>query len=315
MSGNTETGQSRVRNIVFVGLAVVWFNEMLLWGVRSLSEAWGPKVWDVAIPENPFIATLLYITRASNSPAKAALFVLAVFALRSKDAFARTALFVPMALIPPLNIAFQFRAQGFPVKAMTIATVLTTILWGSFVLFKEPIQKSEAGGESSRRPQPSGWEILQYAWFAVNSAFLTLLAAVFLSEPRGGLDFLFPCLSSFLSAHNGELYSLKISNLGMGTHLLALAIASWFATVYSRSNVTLPRAVTTASTVNAGLACLLPLRLVITEIGGSCSTSSVLVVFVPLLVGWVFYSLLDLRRSRPLTANPTWRPVSAASQP
>jgi hypothetical protein len=52
---------------------------------------------------------------------------------------------------------------------------------------------------------------------------------------------------------------------------------------------------TVASTVHAGLIYLLPLRRIILEIGGSSATSSILVVFVPLLVGWLFYAAFSYR--------------------
>ncbi|HLO32734.1 MAG TPA: hypothetical protein VK249_26550, partial [Anaerolineales bacterium] len=91
------------------------------------------------------------------------------------------------------------------------------------------------------------------------------------------------------------LSSMISSDLSSGTHLLALAIASWIATAYCRRYPTLRQAMTVASTVHAGLICLLPLRRIILEIGGSSATTSILVAFVPLLVGWLFYAAFSYR--------------------
>jgi hypothetical protein len=64
-------------------------------------------------PDNPQLTDALYITHAFEAPLKAALLVLALFGLLSRNPAARTALFVSMSLVPPINIAFHFRAQGF----------------------------------------------------------------------------------------------------------------------------------------------------------------------------------------------------------
>ena len=96
--------------------------------------------------------------------------MLALFGLLSRNAPARTALFVSMSLVPPINIAFHFRAQGFPVSSMTIATVLSSILWVSFLLIREPAQQAEP----SEVTEP--WEIFGYAWFALSATVLTVLA-------------------------------------------------------------------------------------------------------------------------------------------
>lgn len=282
---------SRMRTFLFGALAFVWFSEMMLWGFQSFSESW-TNVWKMIPPENPLLAMALYITHATEAPLKGALGVLAVFGLRSRNPTARTALFLSMALVPPLNIAFQFRAQGFPLGSVAVATVFSAILWGSFFLFRE----------SAPQPKPRGiqlpasrWEVFQYIWFALNSAVLTLMAFLFLFWPRTALNFILPSLSSFLNTHEGELSSLIVSNLGPGAHLLALATASWIATVYCRSNPTLRQAVTVASILNAGLMLLLPLRRIILEFGGSNATASILVAFVPLLVGWLFYAAFSSR--------------------
>src|SRR6185503_4478088 len=102
---------------------------------------------------------------------------------------ARTALFASMSLVPPINIAFHFRAQGFPASSMTIATVLSSILWVSFLLIREPAQQAEP--REATRP----WEIVRYAWFALSASVLTVLALLFLLAPNTVLYGEFPCLS------------------------------------------------------------------------------------------------------------------------
>jgi len=286
---------SRIRTLLFGVLAFVWFSEMVLWGFQSFSEVW-TNVWKMIPPENPQLATALAITHAVEAPLKGALGVLAIFGLRSKNPSARTALFLSMSLVPPLNIAFQFREQGFPLGSVAVATVFSAILWGSFFLFKESTQRPEqrATVNLGQWP-PSRWEIFQYVWFAFNATALTLMAFIFLYWPRAALHFIFPCLSNLLDAHKGELASLLVSNLGTGTHLLALATATWITTLYCRSNPTLRQAVTVACTLYAGLLCLLPLRQIIVKLGGNCATSSILVPFVPLLFGWVLYAAFSYR--------------------
>ena len=286
---------SRVRTFLFGALAFVWFSEMMLWGFQTFSESW-TNVWKMIPPENPLLAMALYITHATEAPLKGALGVLAVFGLRSRNPTARTALFLSMALVPPLNIAFQFRAQGFPLGSVAVATVFSTILWGSFFLFRESTgQPEQKGTTGSGQLPPSRREVFQYVWFALNSAVLTLMAFLFLFWPRTALNSVLPSLSSLLNTHEGELSSLVVSNLGPGAHLLALATASWIATVYCRSNPTLRQAVTIASILNAGLMILLPLRRMILEFGGSSAVSSILVLFIPLLVGWLFYAAFSYR--------------------
>jgi len=216
---------------------------------------------------------------------------MAVFGLRSKNPVTRTVLFVSMSLVPPLNIIFPCRADGFPLGTTAVAAIFSIILWTSFFLFKEPIQQSR---DSIQLPA-SRWETIQYLWFAVNSAALTFMALFFLSSPRTALDFIFPSLSDLFHSYETGLASVTSSNLSSGTHLLALAIASWISTVKSRSNPALRQAMTVASIVHAGLICLLPLRRIILEIDGSSTTSSILIAFAPLFVGWLFYAAVSYR--------------------
>lgn len=274
---------SRVRTFLFGGLAVVWFGEMLFTGVQPLAEIW-TRFWKMYAPDNPQLAAALYITHAFEAPLKAALLVLALFGLLSRNPSARTALFVSMALVPPVNIAFHFRAQGFPVSSMTIATVLSGILWVSFLFVREAAQQAEPGATAGP------WESVRYAWFAVSASVLTVLASLFLFAPDTVLYREFPCLSDVFGAHQGELASLSVSTLAAGSHLTALATATWFAAAHSRRNRTLRQAITLASIAYAGLVCLLPLRQIVSHPGWHCSTSPVLVPFVPLLVGWVTYA-------------------------
>lgn len=282
---------SRMRTFLFGALAFVWFAEMVQWGFLASSGGW-QNIWTYFPPEAPQLATALFITHAIRAAAKGALGVMAVFGLRSKNPATRTALFVSMALVPPLNIVFPCRADGFPLGTTAVAAIFSTILWGSFFLFREPAQQPEQRGI---KLPPSRWEIFQYIWFAVNSAALTLMAFLFLVAPGTALNFIFPSLSSLLHTYEAGLSSMISSNLSSGTHLLALAIASWIATVYCRSNPTLRKAMTVTSTLHAGLICLLPLRRIILEVGGSSATSSILVPFVPLLVGWALYAAFSYR--------------------
>ena len=283
----TGTQISKVRTFLFGALAFFWFAEMVQWGFLASTGGW-QDIWkDIA----PQLAIALLITHAIRAAAKGALGVMAIFGLRSKNPAARTALFISMSLVPPLNIIFPCRADGFPLGTTAVAAIFSVILWTSFFLFKEPVQQSR---DSVQLP-PSRSEIVQYVWFAVNATVLTLMALLFLSAPRTALDFIFPSLSGLFHAYETGLSSMTSSNLSSGTHLLALAIASWIATVYGRSNPALRQAMIAASTVHAGLICLLPLRRVVFEIGGSSATSSILVAFAPLFVGWLFYAALSYK--------------------
>ena len=279
---STAPQLSKVRTFLFGALAFVWFAEMVQWGFLASTGGW-QNIWkDIA----PQLSTALLITHAIRAAAKGALGVMAVFGLRSKNPFTRTVLFVSMALVPPLNILFPCRADGFPMGTTSVAAVFSIILWTSFFLFKEPFQQSK---DPVQVPL-SQWKTVQTTWFAVNSAALTLMALFFLSAPRTASDFIFPSLSDLFQSYETGLASMTSSNLSSGTHLLALAIASWIATVYGRNNPTVRQAMTAASIVHAGLICLLPLRRVILEIGGSSATSSILIAFFPLFVGWLLYA-------------------------
>lgn len=284
----TGSRLSRMRTFLFGALAFVWFAEMVQWGFLASSGGW-QDLWTFFPAETPQLGVALSITHAIRAAAKGALGVMAVMGLRSKNPATRTTLFVSMALVPPLNIVFPHRADGFPLETTAVAAIFSSILWVSVLFFKDPSQQTEQKRTRFSIHLPSSrWEAV-HIWFAVNSAALTLMAFLFLFAPRTALDFIFPSLSGLLHTYAAGLSSMISSNLSSGTHLLALATASWTATIYCRSNPALRRAMAAASTVHAGLICLLPLRRLILEIGGGRATPSILVAFAPLLVGWGLY--------------------------
>lgn len=284
---------SGARTFVLWALAVVWFAEMALWGLRPLSETW-TRFWGILAPDDQQLATGLYLTHAFEAAAKGALGVLAVYALRSRTPFVRSALFVPMALVPPLNVVFQFRAQGFPLRPTLIGATLSVILWETFFLFKdraEPSQITDAAGRS----RLSLSDLLQDAWFAANAIVLTIASALFLFAPDTGLRLAFPCLSGVLDASRAVPSSLTLTGMAVGTHLTAVATATWIATVYSRTNATVRQAVAAANTLLAGLLCMLPLPQLALQTERSCATSSLLIYSIPLLAGWLVYAALSHR--------------------
>ena len=289
---------------LFGVLAFFSFSEMVF-GFQPLSKVW-TNFWHIIHPENPQLAAALYITLAVAGPAKGALCVMAVFGMISKNPFALTVLFLSTALVPPLNLVFPFRQQDFLSSSVPIVSIIA-ILWMSFFLFKEPTPQTEPRGtRGSGQLPPSRWETFQYLWFAVNSAAaLTFMALLFLFGQKTALSFILPCLSSMAKYTNGWLLSLIDVNMHSGIHLLALAAASWIATVYCRRNPALRKALAAANTVNAGLFSIFPLGQITQDLGGNCATSSILIVFVPLFVGWVLYVIVDARRSFSLAESRT----------
>jgi hypothetical protein len=285
---STAPPLSKMRTFLLWALAVVWFSEMTLWGVRPLAEVW-TRFWQQLPPADPQLTSALYITHALEAAAKGALGVLAVFALRSRTPSVRSALFVPMALVPPLNLAFQFRAQGFPLGPTTVGTVLSAILWGSFFLFKDP--SDQPSGPSA----PSRWESFQSLWLGANATLLTLAASLFLFAPDTGLRSIFPCLSGSLDASRGVPPGLTHSLMAVGTHVLAVSIATWIATAASRRHPIVRKAAIAASTLQAGLLCVLPLRRIALDLGRACAASSLLIYAVPLLAAWVVYAVVSYR--------------------
>lgn len=294
---------STVRTFLFWALALVWFTEMLFLGIEPLSKVW-TRLWQVIPPGDPQLVTSLYMTWVVAAPAKGALCVMAVFGLRSKNPAVRTALFVSMALVPPLNIAFPFRQQGFLPGPVAVATVLSSILWGSFLIFREPARRPERGNpEGLRQPSSPREGVLRHVWFAASAATLTLLALLLLFWPRTGLDLLLPWQATLLATHETELFSLVHTGMASGTHLLAVATASWLATINYRRVPALRTPLAAASTVLAGLMLLFPLRRIGLQAGASAAASSILVAFVPLFVGWVLYAVLSYRGGMLRTAS------------
>jgi hypothetical protein len=280
------------RTFILAALAIVWFAEMALWGVRPLSEMW-TGFWGIVAPEDPQLARALYLTHAFEAAAKGALGVLAVYALRSRNPFVRSALFVSMALVPPLNVVFQFRAQGFPLRPTVIGATLSVILWETFFLFKDgteqPSQKMD--GVTRARAPLSDW--FQYAWFAANAIVLTFAAALFLFAPDTGLRLAFPCFSGPDDAARAGPSALTLSAMAIGTHLTAIASATWIATAHSRNQASVRRAVAAANTLHAALLCMLPLLQLTLGEERRCATSSLLIYSIPLLGGWLVYAALS----------------------
>ncbi len=279
---------SRTRNFLFWAFAVIWFGEMALWGVRPLSEMW-TRVWQIAPPADPQLATAFYLTHAFEAAAKGALGVLAVYGLRSRDSTVRSTLFVSMALVPPLNLAFPFRAEGYPARATAIATIFTLILWGAFFLSRDRAGEPGRPIDAPAALLPLRWQSVRQTWFAVNAVLLTLAAAPFLLAPERGLALAFPCLFGLPVTTQGAPSGVTLTGMNVGTHLLAVATATWIATVYARRHGTLGRAVAAASTVHAGLLCAVPFAQLALNAGRECATSSLLVYSVPLFAGWLLY--------------------------
>jgi hypothetical protein len=80
---------SGVRTFLLAGLAVVWFSEGVLTGIRPLAEGW-TRFWKMFPPDNSTLAAALYVTHAFEAPLKAGLLVLALVALRSRNPSVRT---------------------------------------------------------------------------------------------------------------------------------------------------------------------------------------------------------------------------------
>jgi len=279
---------SRVRTFLLVGLAVVWFCEGVLTGVQPLAEGW-TRFWKMFPPENPTLAAALYTTHAFEAPLKAGLLVLALAALRSGRPSVRTPLFVSMSLVPPINVAFHFRAQGFPLVPTIIGTTLSAILWGSILWTSEPAEPvlSHPAGHGN---------VIGRVWFALSAAVLTLLGLVYLLAPRVALYGVFPCLSNVFDAEPGELESLTVSTLAAGSHLTALATASWFATARYPTSPPLRQAMAVSMLTMTALMCILPLRQVVQRDGWTCARSPILIAFVVLLLGWAAYATSNRTR-------------------
>ncbi len=282
-----------VRTVVLWGFAVVWFAEMTLWGLRPLSDRWS-AFWEVPVPGDPSLATALYLTHAIEAAGKGALGILAVSALRSRSPFVRAALFVPMALVPPLNLAFPFRAQGFPLGPTLCGATLSVILWETFFLFKDrSAQPVPSGGAApASRAPASAW--LERGWFAANALLQTLVAGFFILAPATAVRGALPCFAGPADAARAVPWVLTIPGMTVGTHLAAVATATWIGTVYARRNASVRRAVAAANTLLFALLCALPLVQLAQHAGVDCTLSSPLLYAVPFLAGWIVYAARSL---------------------
>ena len=279
---------NKARTLVLGAFAVVWFAEAALWSVRPLSEVWS-RFWQMFPPDDAQLATGLYLTHAVEAAAKSALGVLAVYALQSRTPFVRSALFVPMALVPTLNVLFRFRAEGFPLRSTLIGATLSVILWDTFFLLKDRAAPGLVTGVPSR-PRTLAADSLQNAWFAVNALVLTMASALFLFTPDAALRLAFPCFSSLVDVARAVPSSLTLAGLGVGTHLTAVATATWVAVACTRTHAAVRQAVTAANIVHAALLCVLPLAQLGRETGRDCATNSLLIYSVPLLASWLAYA-------------------------
>jgi len=304
----TEPKLSRVRTVLFAGMVLVWFSETLFLGFPSLNRVWS-DLWQVAAPENEQIDAALHAIWATGAPSKAALFVMAVFGLLSKNTSARTALFVSMALVPPLNIAFPFRQQGFLPGPMMVATTLSTILWVSFFVFREGAPKLQPMRiRGSGHSPASRWEIVQYAWFGAYSTVLTLFAALLLFWPRTSLDLILPSVSRLPGIDAEAVSSLVHTSLASGTHMLAVSVGFWLGTFNSRNNPVLRRALTVAGIVHSGLFFVFPLRQIAQGFGTDSAIASILVLFAPLFGGWLIYAAFSTRNESPFGTEKRQKP-------
>jgi len=283
-----------MRTFLLWALAVVWFSEMALWAIRPLSE-WWTVFWQQLPPDDPQLTSALYLTHALEACAKGALGVLAIFALRSGSPSVRSALFVPMASVPPLNLAFQFRAQGFPLGPTTVGAVLSAILWGSFFSFRDPVVPAPVGIEAAGPPGPTRPATVQRAMLGATGVLLTLAASMFLFVPRAGLRLVFPCLSAPLASAGGVPPGLTHSLMAVGTHVSAVTLAIWIAATNGRIDPTVRRAAAASSATLLFLVALLPLRGIGLELGRACASSSVLVLAIPLLAAWAIHGLVSDR--------------------
>jgi len=284
---------SKVRTFLFWCLALVWFSEMLFLGVPFFNRVW-IDLWPVAPPQDSQLEKASLLTGMVGAPVKGAFFVMAAWGIRSTNPSTRTALFVSMSLVPPFNVAMPFRYQGFVLGPVLVGSILSAILWVSFFLFREPYRQPEQKVKESISQLPSaGWEILQYILFATTSIAITVLAFLFLVFPKTALARSFPCMPNLLNSSQTDLSGMIYHSMASGTHLLALSIGSWIATVNCRRNPSLRQAMTITMTVFIALFFIFPIRQLIAAFGVNCITSSILYAFALLLAGWLIYAFSD----------------------
>ena len=294
---------SKVRTFLFWCLALVWFCEMLFLGVPFFNRVW-IELWHVAPPEDSQLATASLLTGMVGAPVKGAFFIMAVWGIRSTNPSTRTALFVSMSLVPPLNLAMPFRYQGFVLGPVLVGSIFSAILWLSFFLFKEPYrQQEQKGKETFGQLSYPAWEIFQYLLFAITSISITVLAFLFLFFPKTALALSFPCMPDLLNSSQADLSGMIYHSMASGTHLLALSVGSWIATVNCRKNPSLRHAMTITLTVFTALFCIFPIRQLIAAFGIPCITSFVLYAFALLLAGWLIYTFTDRAKFKTVSFN------------
>jgi hypothetical protein len=284
---------SKVRTFLFWCLALVWFSEMLFLGVPFFNRVW-IELWHVAPPPDSQLATASLLTGMVGAPVKGAFFVMAVWGIKSTNPSTRTVLFVSMSLVPPFNVAMPFRYQGFVLGPVLVGSILSAILWVSFFLFREPYRQPEQKIKDNISQLPlSGWEIFQYILFVITSIAITILAFLFLFFPKTALPLSFPCMPNLLNSSQADLSGMIYHSMASGTHLLALSIGSWIATVNCRRNPSLRQAMIITMIVFTALFFIFPIRQLIAAFGVNCISSFILYGFALLLAGWLIYAFAD----------------------
>jgi hypothetical protein len=276
---------------------------MLFLGVPFFNRVW-IELWHVAPPMDSDLATASLLTGMVGAPVKGAFFVMAVWGIRSTNPSTRTALFVSMSLVPPFNVAMPFRYQGFVLGPVLVGSILSAILWLSFFLFKEPYRQPEQKvKESPGQLTSSAWENFQYILFTITSIAITVLAFLFLFFPKTALALNFPCMPDLLNSSRTDLSGMIYHSMASGTHLLALAIGSWTATVNCRRNPSLRQAMTITIIVFTALFFIFPIRQMIAAFGINCIPLSILYVFTLLLAGWLIYVFSDRVKFKTASLN------------
>ncbi|HET9277765.1 MAG TPA: hypothetical protein VFN95_06250, partial [Flavitalea sp.] len=92
-------------------------------------------------------------------------------------------------------------------------------------------------------------------------------------------------------------------SMASGTHLLALSIGLWIATVNCQRNPSLRQAMTITIIVFTVLFFIFPIRQMIAAFGINCITPSILYAFAPLLAGWLIYAFSDRVKFKTASLN------------
>ena len=147
----------------------------------------------------------------------------------------------------------------------------------------------------------SGWEIFRHILFAITSIAITVLAFLFLFFPKTALTLSFPCMPDVINSSQADLSGMIYHSMASGTHLLALSIGSWIATVNCRRNPSLRQAMTITITVLTALFFIFPIRQLIASFGVNCIPSSILIASALLLAGWLIYAYTDRLKFKTLS--------------